>query len=263
MLDKILENQIKNDDIFHSYIFEGNEFLTEKLYTEFVQKLLRTKININSLVEIIRPENNNISIEKIRELTKKVYEKPVGYRYKIFVIENADKMRIESQNAILKTLEEMPDFSIVIMNVDNRYKLLDTIISRSQVFSTFRHYDFDYDDEIVSKTIDLISKSLEKNYYIINKEKTLIKDLSEEKIKTLQVMTKIFSDALTIDYRQIENLRYRKVIEKLKKISFSNLENIIVKLEKLKTMIKVNINFQMAIEDLIFNIIESSKKRSA
>lgn len=261
MLNEILRKQIDENNIFHSYIFEGTESNIVNQYEEFSRKLLNTDIDVNNLIQIIEAENKNISINKIRELNKSVFEKPANFKYKIYIIKDAPLMRVEAQNAMLKTLEELPNYSIVIMTTDNRYKLLDTIISRSQIIIIQDEIEIDFSDEITEKTIYLIKKALENNYYIINKEKTLIKELSENKEKSLYIMSKIFSDTLTESPENIENIGYRKLICSLKNFLLIDLEKILLKIEEIKSLLKVNINFQLAIEDLIFEIIEINKKR--
>lgn len=132
-MENILKIQIENNSIFQSYIFEGTKADVKKQYLEFSRNLLKTNKEITSQIEVISPINNNISIEEIREFKKRVFERPTEFSYKIIVIEDSHYMRNESQNAILKTLEELPEYAVVIFTTDNRYKLLKTILSRSQV----------------------------------------------------------------------------------------------------------------------------------
>lgn len=258
MLNKVLENQIKNDKIFHSYILEGNESEVKEQYLEFSKKLFNIE-NISNIVRVLEPENNNISIDSIRELTKSIFEKPVKYDYNVFVINNAEFMRAEAQNALLKTLEEIPDYSIVFLVTNNRFKLLDTIISRSQTIVISNKIDIDMSDETTKNVIQLIYKVLEGNYYIINKEKNLIKSLSDNKHQSLYILTKIFADAI-LKSSDIDNVRYNKLINKLEILSIKSIEEILFKIEEIKNLLAININFQMAIEDLIFKIIEEVKK---
>lgn len=258
MIDSLLEKQIKNNNIFHSYIIEGSKENTKEQYLEFSKQILFSEFDVNNLIQIIFPENNNISIDAIRNMTKAVYEKPAKLSYNIFVIEDAHFMRIEAQNALLKTLEEIPNYSIVLMTTNNRFKLLDTIISRSQVISLSKSDEYDFEDENFKKVMNFVNKTIEGNYYIINKERNLIKELSEFKHETLYILTKIFSDVLLKE--DIQNNKYQNLLDKLSKLSIRSIEIIIFKIEKIKDMLKVNLNFQIAIEDLIFTIIEELNK---
>lgn len=253
MLKKILKEQIENNSVFHSYIFEGNEDETKEQYLEFSKELLRFKGNIENIVEVIKTEKNTIFISLIRELTKRVYEAPSGFDYRIMVIEDAHLMRVEAQNTLLKTLEELPNYSIVIMTTDNRNKLLNTIISRSQVIS-LRKNIINFDKKLFGEIFSLIQKSLSGNYYIINKEKEMFKSLSEKKEETLFIFTYIFTELMqgkkNIEGKKLNNSYLIK----------NSIEDIILKIEEIKSLLKVNINFQIAIEDLLFLVINENIK---
>lgn len=261
MLSNILQEQIKNKSLFHSYIFEGNDVACQNQYLEFAKALYKTDKDVNSFIEVIGKEGNGIPIDKIRQINKDVFEKPVGFSHKIYVIKDAHLMRVEAQNAMLKTLEEMPEYSIIIMATDNKFKLLDTIISRSQVIRLFDAFDLDFSSETTQNIISLLKKSLENNYYIISKDKNLIKDLSESKYESLHILSKIFSDALFTDPRSIDRPEYRNLITDISRFSKRQIETILLNLEKIKGLLKVNLNFQMAMENLIFTIIEFNKKQ--
>lgn len=81
---------------------------------------------------LITPENS-IGIKKIREVISIINLKPYQSPLKIVVIEDAQKLTIEAQNAFLKTLEEPPENTIIILLVENPDQLLPTIVSRCQI----------------------------------------------------------------------------------------------------------------------------------
>ncbi|MFM1536307.1 hypothetical protein ABGF25_06575, partial [Helcococcus ovis] len=103
MLNEILDKQIKNNSIFNVYIVEGSLEDAKKQCLLFTQTIFNRK-DVENLVNIVKPENNNISIDNIRNLSKLVYESPIKYDYNIFIIEDAGLMKVEAQNALLKTL---------------------------------------------------------------------------------------------------------------------------------------------------------------
>lgn len=67
------------------------------------------------LIFCIEPEGNSIKIEQIRELQKKIQEKPIISEKKVYIIDQADLMTKEAQNCLLKTLEEPPEFVTIIL----------------------------------------------------------------------------------------------------------------------------------------------------
>jgi hypothetical protein len=82
----------------------------------------------------VKPENKLISIDKIRELKKLFILKTTGSNEirRVVVIEDADYMNDESQNALLKILEEPPRDSVIILTAKNEKNLKPTILSRIQ-----------------------------------------------------------------------------------------------------------------------------------
>lgn len=75
-------------------------------------------------------KKRSIGIEKSREVTKFLYEKPFNHLRKVVVINNAELLTTQAQNALLKTLEEPPEFATIILNSKTEDALLETVISR-------------------------------------------------------------------------------------------------------------------------------------
>ncbi|MCK4518766.1 MAG: hypothetical protein KAU12_01475 [Candidatus Omnitrophica bacterium] len=75
----------------------------------------------------------SIKIEQIRELRRKIILKPYEAKKKVFIIFQAERMTEGAQNALLKTLEEPPEESILLLAVPNVRGLLDTITSRCRI----------------------------------------------------------------------------------------------------------------------------------
>jgi DNA polymerase-3 subunit delta' len=83
-------------------------------------------------LEMIGPEGNRIKIDQIRQLSRTFGFKPVSGKYRVSIIQSADRMTEEAANAFLKTLEEPPEGNILILNVKEPLGLLETIVSRCQ-----------------------------------------------------------------------------------------------------------------------------------
>jgi DNA polymerase III delta' subunit len=83
-------------------------------------------------VHLVRPESKTriISVEQIRELMKEIQLKPTEAEYKVAVIVCADRLRTEAANAFLKTLEEPPPKSILILLSTEPQRIIETILSR-------------------------------------------------------------------------------------------------------------------------------------
>lgn len=84
-------------------------------------------------VRLIEPEKTVIKIEQVRELINEVAFQPFEARYRLAVVDPADRMNVESQNSLLKTLEEPASRTIIILVTTNPYLLLETIRSRARL----------------------------------------------------------------------------------------------------------------------------------
>ena len=131
---KYLTNSIKSNMVSHAYMFEGpNSIGKNTMARELAAILLEMENLFNSPDYIeIKPDGNSIKIAQIRKLQSDILVKPYK-SYKIYVIDEAQKMTVEAQNALLKTLEEPPKYAIIILITDNKESLLDTIKSRCEI----------------------------------------------------------------------------------------------------------------------------------
>ena len=131
---KYLSNSIKSNMISHAYMFEGPSGVGKNtMARELAATLLDMENLFNSPDYIeITPDGNSIKIAQIRKLQSDKLVKPYK-SYKIYVIDEAQKMTVEAQNALLKTLEEPPKYAIIILITNNKESLLDTIKSRCEI----------------------------------------------------------------------------------------------------------------------------------
>ena len=83
-------------------------------------------------VHLIEPESKSriIKIEQIRELERELQMRPTNARRKVGIIVDADRMNPSASNSFLKTLEEPPAQSLLLLLTENPAQLLDTILSR-------------------------------------------------------------------------------------------------------------------------------------
>jgi len=92
--------------------------------------------NHPDIIRITHEKPGTISVEDIRsQVNNDVGIKPYGSPYKVYIINEAEKMTAQAQNAILKTLEEPPEYAVLILLTANVNALLPTIISRCVVLN--------------------------------------------------------------------------------------------------------------------------------
>lgn len=93
----------------------------------------RLKMQNHPDVRLIEPEKTTIAIDQIRELIGEVAFQPFEARYRVVILDPADRMKMEAQNSLLKTLEEPSSRTVIILVTTNPYMLLDTIRSRARL----------------------------------------------------------------------------------------------------------------------------------
>jgi DNA polymerase-3 subunit delta' len=86
-------------------------------------------------VMLVEPENNNIRVELVREVRKLAYLKPMSGRKRVFIFDGAECLNADSQNTLLKVLEEPPADSCFILLTSEPSLILPTIVSRCRVFA--------------------------------------------------------------------------------------------------------------------------------
>ena len=145
-IKKELINSVNLNKYSHSYLFLGISGIGKKLIArEFAKMILceseekycgkcksciEFDTNNNPDFQEIEPDGNNVKIEQIREMQKKIVEQPIISNKKVYIIDDADLMTREAQNCLLKTLEEPPEFANIILIGSNESNFLSTIKSR-------------------------------------------------------------------------------------------------------------------------------------
>ncbi len=138
----LLDRAITKNSVSHAHLFSGPESVGKfTVALDFAEKLIGNIDSISSDLIIIKPEIEinkgitkklDIKVETVRELLHKLSLTSVGGKYKVVIIDDADRLNRTAQNALLKTLEEPNEKVILILVCQDEKKLLPTIISRCQ-----------------------------------------------------------------------------------------------------------------------------------
>ncbi|MEG1743081.1 MAG: DNA polymerase III subunit delta' [Clostridia bacterium] len=79
----------------------------------------------------------SIGVEAIRDIKKSIYIVPSEGEKKVYIIDNAEKMTVQAQNALLKFFEEPPESTVFFLVTEKKESLLPTVISRGRVITLF------------------------------------------------------------------------------------------------------------------------------
>lgn len=144
-----LQNAISMDKVSHAYIFNGPEKSGKMMLAESFAAALQCEShstdscmachsckqiisgNHPDIIYLQHEKPNTISVDDIRtQINSDVAVKPYASPYKIYIIDEAEKMNQQAQNALLKTIEEPPAYAVLLLLTTNADSFLPTILSR-------------------------------------------------------------------------------------------------------------------------------------
>lgn len=148
-----LQNQIKANRIGHAYLFCGTRGTGKTTVAKIFAKAVNCENPVDgspcgecamcksiaagtsmNVIEIDAASNNGV--DNIREIREEVAYRPTEGRFKVYIVDEVHMLSIGAFNALLKTLEEPPEYVIFILATTEVHKIPITILSRCQ------HYDF-------------------------------------------------------------------------------------------------------------------------
>src|SRR3954466_7109874 len=154
-----LENAIAQHRVAHGYIFSGQRGTGKTTIARIMARCLNCvqgptstpcgvcascrEITSGGTVDVIEIDAaSNRGINEMRELRENVRYQPARDRYKVFIVDEAHQITNEAFNALLKTIEEPPEWVVFVLCTTEAHKIPATIASRCQHFS-FRSVDFE------------------------------------------------------------------------------------------------------------------------
>lgn len=273
-----LNKQIEDNHVLHSYLFVGIDGIGKTLFArEYAKKILclnkeenedcisciKWKSSNHPDFYEIEPENKTIKIEQIRKMQEKIAEKPITSNRKVYLIIDSDTMTKEAQNCLLKTLEEPPEYTTIILTTSNESKLLNTIKSRCMKIS-FETIENEKIEEYLknnlqiepSKELISLSEGSIGRAIMLEQEKEIYMQVNNaiDNIENQDLITTL--NSAEILYKEKEKIQ--EILEYINVFLYHTKEikklNCIQYVEETKKRLLSNSNYDMCIDYLLMNL---------
>ena len=215
-----------------------------------------SQIDNNTYVDlkIVEPDGNLIKKKQLTALQEEFRNKSLLGNKKIYIIREADKLNDSSANTILKFLEEPEDDIIAILVTTNRYKVIETILSRCQILSLQDNLGI---AEISDNIIDFISFITRKNDLFINYN-TIYNDILPDKMIAKEVLNEveiIFINYLNYVSSKSEFSCNEEIVKILSKIDTDKITSYIAIIEEEVQKLDYNVNYKLWLDCLFAKLI--------
>lgn len=151
-----LRNALKFNKISHAYLIQGEKLSGKMMVADIFARALqceaeqgekpcnqcrscRQALNRNhpDIIYVQHEKPNTISVDNIRQqINGDIGIKPYSSERKVYIVDEAEKMNAQAQNALLKTLEEPPEYAVILLLATSAEAMLQTILSRCVVLNT-------------------------------------------------------------------------------------------------------------------------------
>ncbi len=263
------------DKLSHAYLIEIDDYENDFDYVlSFVKLILCQnkskdsfnlscgKCNIcdqisnNSYVDlkIIEPDGNYIKKQQLLDLQEEFHNKSLLNNKRIYIIKEADKLNDSSANTILKFLEEPEENIIALLVTTNRYKVIETIISRCQILSLQDNFN---DINLSDNVIDLIGFILNNDALFINYN-LIFNEILPDKNTARQIFGEIESVFINyLNYLAIDNIEFSNSLIKklLSGFSSDKIINCISIIEDELQKLNYNVNYKLWLDCLFARLI--------
>lgn len=273
---KYIDKLIKNKKISHAYLIEIDDYNRDSKYIyDFIKMILCDCLyhelggNDNKIIslidsnnypdlKLIEPDGMWIKKNQLLELQKEYSNKSLFGKKRIYIIKDAEKLNTSSANTMLKFLEEPEDDIIALLVTNNRYHVIDTILSRCQILSLKEDKYLLEDNDALLDLIDCILNP--RNFFIkynfLVRDEIADKNVFKEKLSNIEDIFIIFlnSKYISDDRKFLDDALY----ELIKKYNDTILIKYISVIEEEIPKLEFNVNYKVWLDALFAKLIEVS-----
>ena len=279
---------LKNHQVSHAYILNGENGSGKNMLAKAFAKALVCEAGYGDSCNMCRAchqfdsgnhpdvkwitheKANSIGVDEVREqINNDIVIKPYSSKYKVYIIDEAEKMTVQAQNALLKTIEEPPEYAVILFLTNTLDVLLQTVRSRvcaayaqgnvgkAIMMATSEHFREmqDFLLRLLKRVDDMEVYEIVAAIHDMTTYKMDIRDL-------IDLMMVWYRDVLILKATEdINQLVYQDEHKYLQKkattSSYEGLNNIMEALEKAKVRLNANVNFDITMEMLLLTIKEN------
>ena len=135
ILDSINKRKL-NNSFSHANLIIGEDGIGKSVIAKYLANEIMNNKDNREAVDIVKyyPSSNSFGVDDVRNIIEEVNKKPYEGDNKVLILFKCDKLTVQAQNALLKTIEEPPFGVYLILLSDSLEMILDTIQSRCQVY---------------------------------------------------------------------------------------------------------------------------------
>ena len=266
-IDKIIQNH----KVSHSYLIEVGNYDEDMVFVYDFIKMILCDLNYEDLkksdnpiislidhdnypdIKVIEPDGSMIKKMQMIDLQKEYSNKSLLNSKRIYIIKNAEKLNAASANTMLKFLEEPEDDIIAFLITDNRYHVLDTILSRCQILPLRDDLILLEEDEKIFEVLECIVSP--KNFFL--KYNYFLSEVLVDKNLAASVIHKI--EEIIIYYLNYKNGLLHKIDDNILKI-LEKVEDYVLLydlsiIEEELPKLEFNVNYKLWIDSLFAKMI--------
>ncbi len=303
---KLFSGAVAKDRLSHCYTLVGEKGMGKSTLTEHIAKMIvcekgtacgvckgciMAEAGTHPDISHIEPEEgkSSISVNTMRSMVEDIYIRPYTAKKKVYIINNFEKAQVHAQNAVLKALEEPPEYVVFLLTISSEKDVLETIKSRSVMIKMLP-----YSKEEIKRAINLaeneaefiaslcggnIGKGIklaedegfvslrntvfEAIFELLDNDRimpyaNLIKKENAEEV--LECTLSFFRDVLLVKEGNFELVTNKDFLEKItesaKNIKTKSVVSAVESLIKTSGNLQRNINFNLAVMSTVFGSLE-------
>lgn len=259
-----IDNRNLNDSFSHANLIVGIDGIGKSIIAKYLSnKIIKLKGNVES-VDIVRyvPSSNSFGVDDVRSIINEVNKKPYEGEKKVLILYKCDKLTVQAQNALLKTIEEPPKGVYLILLSDSLEVILDTIKSRCQIYKLTPLNREEISVYINEKYIDLDSEDKKSALaYSAGIPGNVDKFIGDQRLKTLRnVCIELFEGILKREQGFV--LKYEELLKNAKDERFELLNILLSYIRDIMIFKELNNSELIVNADKIYKIKDIARGMS-